>query len=92
MKEKIVHEPIGDEAVYLRIQQLQKRLLQFTDSTNARRLVREFGKDIRYIASWKKWIVWEGTHWEVDGSKRHCPALGCPLRDNDGDGAGQAAF
>jgi hypothetical protein len=26
---------IGDEAIYLRIEQLQKGLLQFTDSTNA---------------------------------------------------------
>ena len=41
---------IGDEAVFLRIQMLQKGLLQFTDSTNAYRLVREFGKDICYIA------------------------------------------
>ena len=44
------HSAIGDEAVYIRIQQLQKGLLQFTDSTNAYRLVSEFGKDIRYIA------------------------------------------
>ncbi|MDR1802840.1 MAG: hypothetical protein LBQ94_04480 [Treponema sp.] len=57
---------IGDEAVFLRIQMLQKGLLQFTDSTNAYRLVREFGKDIRYIAPWKKWVVWDDTHWEVD--------------------------
>jgi hypothetical protein len=32
---------IGDEAVYLRINQLQKGLLQFTDSTNTERLVQE---------------------------------------------------
>jgi len=60
------HSAIGDEAVYLRIQQLQKGLLQFTDSTNAYRLVSEFGKDIRYIAPWKKWIVWTGARWQVD--------------------------
>jgi hypothetical protein len=48
---------IGDEAVYLRIDQLQKGLLQFTDSTNAERLVREYNADIRYIAPWKKWMV-----------------------------------
>jgi len=60
------HSAIGDEAVYLRIQQLQMGLLQFTDSTNADRLVRESGKDIRYIAPWKKWIVWIGARWEVD--------------------------
>jgi phage/plasmid-associated DNA primase len=57
---------IGDEAIYLRINQLQKGLLQFTDSTNAERLVKEHGSDIRYIAPWKKWVVWDDTHWQVD--------------------------
>ena len=59
-------ESIGDEAIYLRIDQLQKGLLQFTDSTNAERLVREYGSEIRYIAPWKKWVVWDDTHWQVD--------------------------
>jgi phage/plasmid-associated DNA primase len=59
-------EAIGDEAVYLRINQLQKGLLQFTDSTNAERVVREYGADIRYIAPWKKWVVWDDTHWQID--------------------------
>jgi hypothetical protein len=47
------HGAIGDEAIYLRINQLQKGLLQFTDSTNAERLVKEHGSDIRYIAPGK---------------------------------------
>jgi putative DNA primase/helicase len=51
-------EGVGDEAIYLRINRLQKELLQFTDSTNAERLVKEHGADVRYIAPWKKWIVW----------------------------------
>jgi putative DNA primase/helicase len=59
-------EPIGDESIYLRLQQLQKGLLQFTDTTNAYRLLTEYGKDIRYNALWKKWIVWNGSHWEMD--------------------------
>lgn len=57
---------IGDEGIYLRIDQLQKGLIQFTDSTNADRMAKEFGSVIRYIAHWKKWIVWNGTHWQVD--------------------------
>jgi putative DNA primase/helicase len=59
-------EGVSDEAIYLRINQLQKGLLQFTDSTNAERLVKEHGSDIRYIAPWKKWVVWDDTHWQVD--------------------------
>jgi putative DNA primase/helicase len=57
---------IGDESIYLRLQQLQKGLLQFTDTTNAYRLLTEYGKDIRYNALWKKWIVWNGCQWEMD--------------------------
>ena len=59
-------QQIGDESVYLRLEQLQKGLLQFTDTTNAYRLLTEHGKDIRYNALWKKWIVWNNTHWEID--------------------------
>jgi putative DNA primase/helicase len=32
----------------------------------AERLLREHGSDIRYIAPWKKWVVWDDTHWQVD--------------------------
>ena len=72
----IERNPIGDEAVFLRIRQLQTGLLQFTDSTNAYRLVKEFGKDIRYIAPWKKWLVWDGSHWQADsGALIHAKGL-----------------
>ena len=59
-------QQIGDESVYLRLEQLEKGLLQFTDTTNAYRLFTEYGKDIRYNALWKKWVVWSNTHWEMD--------------------------
>ena len=59
---------ISDELIYLRVHELQQGLLQFTDSTNAFRLLKEYGKDIRYIAPWKKWIVWNGSQWEIDSS------------------------
>ena len=59
-------ERIGDEGIYLRLHQLQKGLLQFTDTTNAERLMIEHGRDIRYNAVWKKWLVWNGTHWSLD--------------------------
>jgi putative DNA primase/helicase len=59
-------EPIGDECIYLRINELKKGTIQYTDATNAQRLIREHGKDIRYNAAWKKWLVWDGTHWVTD--------------------------
>jgi putative DNA primase/helicase len=30
------------------------------------RLVKEHGRDIRYNAAWKKWIVWNGMYWKMD--------------------------
>ncbi|MDR0442162.1 MAG: DUF5906 domain-containing protein [Treponema sp.] len=59
-------ERIGDESIFLRIHELKSGNIQFTDSTNASRLLREHGRNIRYCPSWKKWLVWNGTHWEVD--------------------------
>jgi putative DNA primase/helicase len=61
-------EQIGDESIYLRINELKKGNIQLTDSTNAARLVREQGKNIRYNAAWKKWVVWNGRFWETDES------------------------
>ena len=59
-------ETIGDESIFLRMEQLQSGLLQFTDTTNAYRLFTKFGKDVRFNALWKKWLVWSGKLWELD--------------------------
>jgi len=61
-----MREAIADESVFLRIEEFKKGLIQFTDSTNAMRLVKEHGQDIRYNAAWKKWVVWNGKYWEMD--------------------------
>jgi putative DNA primase/helicase len=55
-----------DESVYLRINEFAKGLIQYTDTTNAYRLLEQHGKDIRYNALWKKWLVWNGMRWEMD--------------------------
>jgi putative DNA primase/helicase len=65
-QEVLMREQIGDESVFLRIKEFKKGLIQFTDSTNAMRLVKEHGRDIRYNAAWKKWVVWNGKYWEMD--------------------------
>ena len=61
-----MREAIGDESVFLRIAEFKNGLIQFTDSTNAMRLIKEHGRDIRYNAAWKKWVVWNGKFWEID--------------------------
>ena len=57
---------IFDESILLKINQLEQGLVQLTDTTNAYKLLVQFGKDIRYNALWKKWIVWNGKRWELD--------------------------
>jgi putative DNA primase/helicase len=57
---------INDESAYLRTAKLKRGLAQRTDSTNAERLIKEFGTEIRYNALWKKWLVWNGKCWQTD--------------------------
>jgi putative DNA primase/helicase len=61
-----MREQIEDECIFLRINEFKNGLIQFTDSTNAMRLIKEHGRDIRYNAAWKKWVVWNGKYWEMD--------------------------
>ena len=55
-----------DECILLRISQLERGLVQLTDSTNAYKMLVKYGKDIKYNPPWKKWIVWNGIRWEID--------------------------
>src|SRR5438128_149930 len=42
---------------------------------NARRLVRRHGKNVRFIPEWRKWIVWNGSRWDIDNGAAHHAAL-----------------
>jgi len=61
-------EQLFDEAAFLRLAQLKQGKIQFTDATNAVRLLQEHGRDVQYNAPWKKWLVWNGKYWETDES------------------------
>jgi putative DNA primase/helicase len=37
-----------------------------TDLGNSLRLVQRYGKQIRYVHQFKKWIYWDGTRWWLD--------------------------
>ena len=37
-----------------------------TDLGNAKRLVRQHGRDLHYVPAWGRWIVWNGQKWAVD--------------------------
>ena len=37
-----------------------------TDYGNAERFVEQHGAIVRYVATWDKWIIWDGTRWKLD--------------------------
>jgi putative DNA primase/helicase len=59
-------EHISDESIILRVAELQKGKVQFTDTTNAERFYKEFGNEVRYNAAWKKWLVFDAQRWKID--------------------------
>lgn len=38
----------------------------FTDAGNGERFIARHGHDVRYVATWKSWLVWDGTRWLRD--------------------------
>lgn len=40
--------------------------INLTDLGNARRLILNFGNDLKWCETWKKWLVWNGKRWAVD--------------------------
>jgi putative DNA primase/helicase len=63
LEKKKIHE---QDNSLLHVHALEVGLLQFTDSTNAERMMKKYGADIRYVPEWKKWIVWNGSYWKID--------------------------
>ena len=37
-----------------------------TDAANAEIFIELYGRDVRYIPPWSKWLVWTGSHWRID--------------------------
>jgi putative DNA primase/helicase len=38
------------------------------DAGNAERLVDRYGEDLMFCHEWKKWLIWNGSYWEIDKS------------------------
>ncbi len=39
-----------------------------SDNGNAQRLVRDHGRDLRFVPAWGRWIVWNGARWISDAT------------------------
>jgi putative DNA primase/helicase len=42
----------------------------FTDLGNGERLITRYGVDLLYCNPWKRWLVWNGSWWELDDVQR----------------------
>lgn len=45
---------------------LDRKKYRLTDVGNAERLVDTHGRDLRWVARWKCWLVWDGRRWSRD--------------------------
>jgi putative DNA primase/helicase len=59
----------ADDTVLEYVRLLKQSKANLTDLTNARRLVKIFGEDIRWNYLCKKWLVWNGSIWKSDDSR-----------------------
>jgi putative DNA primase/helicase len=39
---------------------------RLTELGNARRLVKRYGKDLRFVHAWNAWVIWREGHWRRD--------------------------
>ena len=61
--EKAVLEEIGLE---MKANKYVSGEMQFTDLTNTLYFLRAYQDKIRYCITWDKFLVWNGTNWEID--------------------------
>ena len=39
---------------------------RYSDLGNSRRLIKRYGKDLRYVPTWGCWLVWDTQRWRRD--------------------------
>ncbi len=74
MNDQLCLPPLDDDEVrkiaqsVCRYPKNQERaiLLSLHDAGNAKRLVCQFGADIRYVPEWGKWLFWSNNRWTLD--------------------------
>ena len=60
------NEIFNPENIYEIDEEYREPDINLTDSGNAERLIREYGKKILFCHKWKKWLIWNGKVWEID--------------------------
>src|SRR5690242_10125786 len=49
---------------------IEARPPEFSDEALALEFARRHADDVRYVAVWREWIIWEGTRWRRDRTLR----------------------
>jgi len=55
----------ADPALKEELRQASKQF-KLSELGNAERLVARHGNDVRFCHEWGKWLIWSGTHWQID--------------------------
>lgn len=50
--------------------QLSGMAINLTDTGNARRLIKLYGTDVRFVNEWGKWFIWNNQYWAEDKTRR----------------------
>ncbi|MGE0278727.1 MAG: phage/plasmid primase, P4 family [Nitrospiraceae bacterium] len=48
--------------------QVSRPDVPFSDDYNVQTFVQEHGQNVRFCHPWDKWLLWNGSHWQVDAS------------------------
>jgi len=57
---------IKREALFVIVDMHRDGEERYSDLFNARMMISEYGTEIRFCASWKKWVIWDGRRWKID--------------------------
>src|SRR5688572_20823604 len=49
-----------------RLEEYQPRAPAFADEALALRFAEQHQQDLRFVAAWGKWMIWEGQRWRPD--------------------------
>jgi len=55
-----------EDLLRLVVSQQAQESFPFTDLGNAERFAHRHAGCLRYCRTWRKWLFWDGTHWETD--------------------------
>ena len=49
---------------------LEPRSPEFSEDNLALRFADQYGRDLRYVDKWGKWLIWDGRRWQFDDTRK----------------------